>query len=29
MTLLWCLYGYSLAFSGEGAIIGSRVKVFL
>ncbi|MDR2626162.1 MAG: ammonium transporter [Zoogloeaceae bacterium] len=29
MTLLWCLYGYSLAFSGEGPIIGNLEKLFL
>jgi Amt family ammonium transporter len=28
-TLLWCLYGYSLVFSGEGAIIGNLEKLFL
>jgi Amt family ammonium transporter len=28
-TLLWCLYGYSLAFSGEGKIIGNLDKIFL
>jgi Amt family ammonium transporter len=29
MTVLWCIYGYSLAFSGEGLIIGNLDKVFL
>ncbi|TSE27921.1 ammonium transporter [Tepidimonas aquatica] len=29
ITVLWALYGYSLAFGGEGAIIGSLDKVFL
>jgi Amt family ammonium transporter len=29
MTLLWCIYGYSLAFSGEGTIIGNLEKIFL
>jgi Amt family ammonium transporter len=29
MTLLWCVYGYSLAFSGEGLFIGNLDKIFL
>lgn len=29
ISLLWCLYGYSLAFSGNGAFIGDFGKVFL
>jgi Amt family ammonium transporter len=29
VTVLWAIYGYSLAFGGEGAIIGSLDKVFL
>lgn len=29
MTILWCLYGYSLAFSGEGKFIGNLDKIFL
>ncbi|GHT92656.1 ammonium transporter [Betaproteobacteria bacterium] len=29
MTILWCVYGYSLAFSGEGAIVGNFDKLFL
>ncbi|WP_299022184.1 MULTISPECIES: ammonium transporter [unclassified Tepidimonas] len=29
ITVLWAIYGYSLAFGGEGAIIGSLDKVFL
>ncbi|SDM07952.1 ammonium transporter [Oryzisolibacter propanilivorax] len=29
VTLLWCLYGYSLAFSGEGRFIGNGAKLFL
>jgi Amt family ammonium transporter len=29
ITVLWAFYGYSLAFGGEGAIIGSLDKVFL
>ncbi|TSE23017.1 Ammonia channel [Tepidimonas sediminis] len=29
ISVLWAIYGYSLAFGGEGAIIGSLDKVFL
>jgi Amt family ammonium transporter len=29
ITILWAVYGYSLAFGGEGAIIGNLSKVFL
>ena len=29
ITVLWFLYGYSLAFSGEGAIVGDFGKVFM
>lgn len=29
VTLLWCLYGYTLAFSGDGAIFGNFDKIFL
>ena len=29
VTVLWALYGYSLAFGGEGLIIGNLDKVFL
>jgi ammonium transporter, Amt family len=29
ITVLWAMYGYSLAFGGEGAIIGGLDKVFL
>ncbi len=29
VTVLWALYGYSLAFAGEGTFIGSLDKVFL
>jgi Amt family ammonium transporter len=29
MTLLWCVYGYSLAFSGDGKFIGDLSKLFL
>ncbi|MDR3352780.1 MAG: ammonium transporter [Zoogloeaceae bacterium] len=29
MTLLWCIYGYSLAFSGEGSVVGNLDKLFL
>ncbi|MDT7928503.1 ammonium transporter [Tepidimonas sp.] len=29
ITVLWAIYGYSLAFGGEGTIIGSLDKVFL
>ena len=29
ITVLWFLYGYSFAFSGEGAIIGNVDKVFM
>ncbi|MCX7742309.1 MAG: ammonium transporter [Tepidimonas sp.] len=29
ITVLWAIYGYSLAFGGEGAIIGTLDKVFL
>jgi len=29
VTILWCLYGYSLAFSGEGRFIGDLGRVFL
>ena len=29
ISVLWVIYGYSLAFGGEGAIIGSLDKVFL
>lgn len=29
ITVLWFLYGYSLAFSGEGAIIGNFDKLFM
>ncbi|WP_408637951.1 ammonium transporter [Oxalobacter vibrioformis] len=28
-SVLWCLYGYTLAFSGKGAIIGDFGKAFL
>lgn len=28
-SVLWCIYGYSLAFSGEGAVVGDFGKVFL
>jgi ammonium transporter, Amt family len=29
ITVLWAIYGYSLAFGGEGSILGSLDKVFL
>ncbi len=29
ITILWCLYGYSLAFTGDGAYIGTFDKAFL
>ncbi|MDR1530459.1 MAG: ammonium transporter [Burkholderiales bacterium] len=29
VTILWCLYGYSLAFSGEGNFVGNFDKLFL
>ncbi|MDR3300846.1 MAG: ammonium transporter [Candidatus Accumulibacter sp.] len=29
MTTLWCVYGYSLAFSGEGLFVGDLDKLFL
>lgn len=29
MTVLWCIYGYSLAFSGEGLFVGNLDKIFL
>ncbi len=29
VSVLWAIYGYSLAFGGEGAIIGSLDKIFL
>ncbi len=29
ITVLWCVYGYSLAFSGEGQFIGNLDKLFL
>ncbi|MCF8200105.1 MAG: ammonium transporter [Sulfuritalea sp.] len=29
ITVLWAVYGYSLAFGGEGAIIGNLSKLFL
>ncbi len=29
ITVLWAVYGYSLAFGGEGAILGSLDKIFL
>lgn len=29
ITVLWCIYGYSLAFSGEGQFIGNLDKLFL
>ncbi|MDR3324068.1 MAG: ammonia channel protein, partial [Zoogloeaceae bacterium] len=29
MTILWCIYGYSLAFSGDGSIVGNLDKMFL
>jgi Amt family ammonium transporter len=29
ITILWCIYGYSLAFAGGGSFIGSLDKVFL
>ncbi|MDR2364633.1 MAG: ammonium transporter [Zoogloeaceae bacterium] len=29
MTALWCVYGYSLAFSGAGSFIGNLDKIFL
>lgn len=29
ITILWCIYGYSLAFGGGGAFIGTLDKVFL
>jgi Amt family ammonium transporter len=29
MTILWCVYGYSLAFSGEGLFVGNLDKLFL
>ena len=29
ITVLWFLYGYSLAFSGEGMIVGDFSKVFM
>ena len=29
ITVLWAIYGYSLAFGGEGAFIGSLDKIFL
>ncbi len=29
ISVLWAIYGYSLAFGGEGAIIGSLDKIFL
>ena len=29
MSVLWFIYGYSLAFSGEGAIVGNLGKLFL
>ncbi|MDR2164400.1 MAG: ammonium transporter [Zoogloeaceae bacterium] len=28
-TILWCVYGYSLAFSGDGQVIGNLDKLFL
>jgi Amt family ammonium transporter len=28
-TLLWCIYGYSLAFSGEGQVVGDLNALFL
>ena len=29
MSLLWSIYGYSLAFSGEGQFVGDLSKLFL
>jgi len=29
ITVLWCIYGYSLAFSGEGKFFGDLSKLFL
>jgi Amt family ammonium transporter len=29
VVILWCLYGYSLAFSGEGSFVGGLDKIFL
>jgi len=29
ITILWCIYGYSLAFSGEGKFIGGLERIFL
>lgn len=29
ISLLWCLYGYTLVFSGEGAVVGDFGRVFL
>ena len=29
ISILWVIYGYSLAFSGDGAVIGDFGKVFL
>jgi Amt family ammonium transporter len=29
ITILWCIYGYSLAFTGEGAYFGTFEKLFL
>ena len=29
ITILWCIYGYSLAFGGGGAYIGTLDKIFL
>jgi Amt family ammonium transporter len=28
-TTLWCIYGYTLAFSGEGSVVGNLDKLFL
>ncbi|KAF7600308.1 MAG: ammonia channel protein [Candidatus Dactylopiibacterium carminicum] len=29
ITILWCIYGYSLAFAGEGKFVGDLSKIFL
>ncbi|HRD35590.1 MAG TPA: ammonium transporter [Rhodocyclaceae bacterium] len=29
ITILWCVYGYSLAFSGDGKFVGDLDKIFL
>ncbi|MDR1312069.1 MAG: ammonium transporter [Burkholderiaceae bacterium] len=29
IVILWCAYGYTLAFSGDGALIGNMEKIFL